>query len=71
MISLKKSNLKIVQLLILLSYNLILLWAFFDGAAQLGKSGGGILLELSHSHNFHIWMGCGTGTNTCQEMLTL
>lgn len=46
-------------------------WAYFDGAAQSHRCGGGFLLYLSDQHHYQIKMGLGEGTNNFAELITL
>ena len=46
-------------------------WAFFDGASQNLKCGGGATLFLNPNHHFQIPMGLGTRSNNYVELMTL
>ena len=43
----------------------------FDGASQFGMCGQGMLMMLSRNHSFHLWVGCGVGTNTRGEIMAM
>ena len=46
-------------------------WAFFDGAAQDNRCGGGAILFLKEGHSFKITMGLGEGNNNYVELFSL
>ena len=45
-------------------------WAFFDGASQNSKCGGGDTLFLNTNHHFQISVGLGSRTNNFAELMT-
>ena len=44
---------------------------YFDGDAQQGVCGGGIYKIVNANHNYAIWMGFGSSTNTRVESLDI
>ena len=46
---------------------------YFDGVSQLSNSvsGPNIVLYISPTHSFHLWMGCDPDTNTRSEIIAL
>ena len=44
---------------------------FFDGEAQTGIGGAGMILYISWNHFFHMPMGCGRCSNMKAELLAL
>ena len=46
-------------------------WAFFDGAAQENRCGGGAILFLREGHSFKIMMGLGEGNINFVELFSL
>lgn len=46
-------------------------WAYFDGAANVQRSGGGFILHKYENHSYFIKVGLGVGTNNFAELISL